>query len=42
VPLQPPEDAARTFVDEGVKKSTRKTRSDKRSSPVDKGKKRKK
>jgi hypothetical protein len=35
VPLQPPEDAARTFVDEGVKKPTRKTRSDK-------GKKRKK
>ena len=33
--LQPPEDAARTFVDEGIKKPTRKTRSDK-------GKKRKK
>jgi hypothetical protein len=34
-PLQSPEDAARTFVDEGVKKPARKTRSDK-------GKKRKK
>jgi hypothetical protein len=29
VPLQPPEDAARTFLDEGVKKKTRKTRADK-------------
>jgi len=35
IPLQPPEAAARTFVDEGVKKSARKARSDK-------GKKRKK
>jgi hypothetical protein len=33
--LQPPEEAARTFVDEGVKKPARKPRSDK-------GKKRKK
>jgi hypothetical protein len=47
--LQPPETAARTFVDEEAKKPAsktgrktgRKTRSDKRSSPVDKGKKRK-
>src|SRR4030095_3143581 len=39
--LQPPEDAARTFVDKGVKKPARKPRSDKRSRPVDKGKKRK-
>src|SRR5215216_216586 len=39
--LQPPEAAARTFVDEGVKKPARKPRSDKRSSP-DKGTKRKK
>jgi hypothetical protein len=29
IPLQPPEDAARTFVDEGAKKPARKTRSDK-------------
>ncbi|MBN2118039.1 MAG: hypothetical protein JW730_15790 [Anaerolineales bacterium] len=28
IPLQPPEDAARTFVDEGVKKPARKPRSD--------------
>ena len=35
VPLQPPETAAYTFVDDGIKKSTRKPRSDK-------GKKRKK
>ena len=44
--LQPPEAAARTFVDEGVKKPARKPRSDKRSTPqsgsMDKGKKRKK
>jgi len=43
--LQPPEDAAHTFVDEGVKKPARKPRSDKRSTPqsgsVDKGRKRK-
>ncbi len=35
IPLQPPETAAHTFVDDGIKKSSRKTRSDK-------GKKRKK
>ncbi len=29
IPLQPPEDAARTFVDDGVKKPARKIRSDK-------------
>ncbi len=29
IPLQPPEDAARTFVDDGVKTKVRKTRSDK-------------
>ncbi len=29
VPLQPPEDAARTFLDEGVQKKTRKTRAEK-------------
>jgi hypothetical protein len=29
IPLQPPEDAARMFVDDGVKKRVRKTRSDK-------------
>ena len=40
--LQPPEEAARAFVDEGVKKPTRKTRSDKRSGSADKSKKRKK
>lgn len=44
--LQPPEAAARTFVDEGIKKPARKPRSDKRSSPqsssAGKGKKRKK
>ena len=44
--LQPPEEAARAFVDEGVKKPARKTRSDRRSTPqsgrVDKGKKTKK
>jgi hypothetical protein len=34
--LQPPEAAARTFVDEGIKKPARKPRSDKRSSPGDK------
>jgi hypothetical protein len=39
--LQPPEAAARTFVDEGVKKPARRPRSDKRSRSVDKGKKRK-
>lgn len=40
VPLQPPENAARTFVDDEVKKPARKTgrqtRSDKRNRPVDK------
>jgi hypothetical protein len=40
--LQPPEEAARAFVDKGVKKPARKTRPDKRSGPADKGKKRKK
>jgi hypothetical protein len=44
--LQPPEAAARTFVDEGGKKPARKPRSDKGNTPhsgsVDKGKKRKK
>src|SRR5688500_6771260 len=39
--LQPPEDAARTFIGDEVKKPARKARSDKRSSPVDKGRKRK-
>ena len=43
--LQPPETAARTFVDDETKKPSRKTRSDKRSTPqsgsADKGKKRK-
>jgi hypothetical protein len=43
--LQPPETAARTFVDDEAKKPGRKTRSDKRSPPqsgsADKGKKRK-
>jgi hypothetical protein len=29
IPLQPPEDAARKFIDDGVKKPARKTRSDK-------------
>jgi hypothetical protein len=40
--MKPPEDAARSFLEIGVKKPARKTRSDKRSSPLDKGKKRKK
>jgi hypothetical protein len=43
--LQPPETAARTFVDDETKKPSRKTRSDKRSTPpsssADKDKKRK-
>jgi hypothetical protein len=39
--LQPPATAAQTFLDEEVKKPPRKTRSDKRSRPVDKRKKRK-
>jgi hypothetical protein len=42
LPLQPPEAAARTFVDKGVKKPARKRRSDKRSNPADKGKQKKK
>jgi hypothetical protein len=39
-PLQPPEEAAREFLSDDIKKK-RKTRSDKRSSPADKGTKRK-
>lgn len=42
IPLQPPEEAARTFVDDGNKKPARKPRSDKRNSPANKGKPRKK
>jgi hypothetical protein len=37
--LLPPETAARTFVDDEVKKPARKTRSDKRNSPLDKKRK---
>jgi hypothetical protein len=41
-PLQPPEDAARTFLVDGTKKPARKTRSTRPGSPVHKGRRQKK